>query len=710
MKFSDTLKDTQDEQGLLARLHSRYWLKAIPTSIGTGKKSLVSMASYQRAIAQFVGINSGNTKIPVVFSTGQQSYTDMQTEVVLSTNIDNKEFDAAVGLALHESNHILSTQKELLKKIETSPLPSQFEGFVETLNYTEKEIKKYLFHMFNFIEDRRVDKLGWDRAPGYRPYYTALYKKYFGNAENSLALKSTEYRENDLKSYYFRVINIMHPDADLDALLGLQYIYELMDLDNIGRLVNSYEAYEVGRDILEVIFSNIVAKKEEDEKGDEGEQGEPDPNNLDNPTEPSEESGKGKGEDDEEEDSKGAGNGEEEEEDGDNEEEDSKGAGEGEDEEDKEDKEGGSEGEDKDEGEDEGEKEDKPEPKELTKKEKEKVEEAFKKLKEFIDGEIEKGTLDADDIKKITNLQKANADYEYAQGDHKTGMPVFVIRHMTLDILKSLYIGNARPRNQKAVDKGTKLGRQLVRKLQLRNEVKIYRSKRKRAGQIDRRLLHAIGVGSTSIFEQVRVDEYGKALVHISIDASGSMDGDKWDNTIVATTALSYCATKIKNFDVVVDMRYTHGGGYYSTDGHEPVVAIMFDSRKDSFAKVATIYAHTDPNGLTPEGLCFEAIMNDILAEMKNKNGYFINFSDGEPNITNNNARRTSHLSPEDIAKYNVQRMRNSGIKILSFFIEGYGSSLKNFKYMYGKDAKAINTSSIVPLARELNKLFSETK
>ena len=673
-----------DKQSLLSKLHSKYWLNTIPSNTQSGNKSLVSMASYQRAIARFVGINSGNRDIPVRFSTGQQSYTDIENIVVLSANINNEEFDAAVGLALHESNHILSTQKDLMKKIEESALPAQFEGFVDTLNYTEKEIKKCLRDFFNFIEDRRIDKLGWDRAPGYRPYYTALYKKYFGAVDIGIGLESQAYRENNLKSYYHRVINVMHPKSDLDALRGLQYIFDLMDLDNIGRLANSYEAYEVGRDILEVVFSNIVAKNEEDEKKNSSEDGEgkPDPNNLDNPMV----SGDGEGDkSDDKKDKKGKSGAEKKEEESDGEEDD---------------KEGGS-GEDEDKEEDEVEDE-KPEPRELTEDEKEEIEKAFDKLKDFINGETKKEKISDDEEQKIGNLSDAKADYEYAQGDHKTGIAVFVIRHMTLDILKSIDIGSRNPGWGDAVVEGTKLGRQLVRKLQLRNEVKIYRSKRKRAGQIDRRLLHAIGVGSTSIFEQVKVEEYGDALAHISIDASGSMDGSKWHNTLVAVTGLSYCATKIKNFNVVVDMRFTQG---YS----EPVVAVMFDSRKDSFAKVSQLYAHTRPRGLTPEGLCYEAIMKDILGEMKNKNGYFINFSDGAPNITNDNLKRVSSLSPQDIAKVNVNRMKSAGIKVLAFYIGGgYGSS-STFKYMYGKDARTIDTNRIIPLARELNKLFAET-
>jgi len=49
------------------------------------------------------------------------------------------------------------------------------------------------------------------------------------------------------------------------------------------------------------------------------------------------------------------------------------------------------------------------------------------------------------------------------------------------------------------------------------------------------------------------------------------------------------------------------------------------------------------------------------------------------------------------------------GVKVLSYFIGGgYGSNEDNFKHMYGKDASFIETSQLVPLAKSLNKMFTE--
>ena len=138
-------------------------------------------------------------------------------------------------------------------------------------------------------------------------------------------------------------------------------------------------------------------------------------------------------------------------------------------------------------------------------------------------------------------------------------------------------------------------------------------------------------------------------------------------------------------------------------------MVMAYDSRVDSFKKIQTIFPYLQPAGLTPEGLCYEAILKDILSSVAGKIGYFINFSDGGPNMINednSNALKT----PEEIARVMVNKMRNVGIRILSFYISEYNEESESFTTMYGKDGKVIDVTKIIPLARELNKLFSTQK
>ena len=55
-----------------------------------------------------------------------------------------------------------------------------------------------------------------------------------------------------------------------------------------------------------------------------------------------------------------------------------------------------------------------------------------------------------------------------------------------------------------------------------------------------------------------------------------------------------------------------------------------------------------------------------------------------------------------------VDNMRKKGIKVLSYFIGGSASSRSNtdFTTMYGRSAEGIDVTSLIPLARTLNKMF----
>ena len=75
----------------------------IDTDVKKGK-DLVALAGYRRAISNFVNIVTGEN-IPVTFNNNDESFTDGK-KVVIGANLDDKKFDVAVGLALHEGSHI----------------------------------------------------------------------------------------------------------------------------------------------------------------------------------------------------------------------------------------------------------------------------------------------------------------------------------------------------------------------------------------------------------------------------------------------------------------------------------------------------------------------------------------------------------------------------------------------------------------------------
>jgi hypothetical protein len=78
------------------------------------RADIIKLASYKRAIANFVRIVTNRTDIEVNYSSGSQSYTDGKS-VVISSKISDTEFDCTVGLALHEGSHIALSDFRFLK-------------------------------------------------------------------------------------------------------------------------------------------------------------------------------------------------------------------------------------------------------------------------------------------------------------------------------------------------------------------------------------------------------------------------------------------------------------------------------------------------------------------------------------------------------------------------------------------------------------------
>ena len=179
------------------------------------KSDLIKLASYKRAIGNFVNIVTGKS-IPVKFSTGDQSYTDGDT-VVISSKLDDAEFDPIVGLALHEGSHIKLTDFSLLKKYfgNSAVTPTKIQNKIDSNPDIKWDIlstmSRYLKDILNIVEDRRIDSYVYNSAPGYRGYYHSMYDKYFNDSIIDKGLKSNEYTTEDWESYM-----LVDGDGDVD--------------------------------------------------------------------------------------------------------------------------------------------------------------------------------------------------------------------------------------------------------------------------------------------------------------------------------------------------------------------------------------------------------------------------------------------------------------------------------------------------------------
>ena len=93
--------------------------------------------------------------------------------------------------------------------------------------------------------------------------------------------------------------------------------------------------------------------------------------------------------------------------------------------------------------------------------------------------------------------------------------------------------------NRECINKGLVMGTILGRKLQVRGESRDTKWSRKDNGRIDKRLIAELGFGNSRVFQTTFVEQYSDAFLHISVDASGSMGGDKWTNTQTAVVAIA---------------------------------------------------------------------------------------------------------------------------------------------------------------------------
>jgi hypothetical protein len=255
---------------------------------------------------------------------------------------------------------------------------------------------------------------------------------------------------------------------------------------------------------------------------------------------------------------------------------------------------------------------------------------------------------------------------------------------------------------EESINTGMRLGTMLGKKLQIRNESNTLVFNRLRQGKIDKRMISSLGFGNEQVFNQILTDRFNPAIAHISIDASGSMSGEKWDKSQISAIAIAKAASMIQNLDVVISYRSTEHIG----NKQVPAIFIAYDSRKDNINKITRLFQYISCPGVTPEGLCFEAIQNLIDEGNNGVDSYFINFSDGEPYFENSDLNYYGTGAQQHTRKQ-VENMRSRGIKVLSYFISGkYTSNIDSFKTMYGQDAENVNVTKLNELTKSLNKRF----
>ena len=618
------------------------------------KKDHVGLAGHKRAIGNFVRIVSGEN-IPVRFMSRGDSYTDGKT-VTISSNINERNFDHVVGLALHEGSHIAYSDFEVFKEVRNW-------DHLRNWDLTPPRME-FLRGMINYIEDRRVDTLVFKSSPGYKGYYHTLYSKFFNHKKIGKGLKSKMYRELDFESYMFRIINFTNEGTDLNALPRLRDIYRLIDMKNILRLKSTDDVIEVAKSVCDIVFKLV-----DENKGD-GKQNE-----------------NGEGEEDSDGEEK---------------------------------KEGGSPsssgGTQVDTGDAEMTPDDSPlssdessEGEEISDTMMKSIEKIFNDTKELLDGNTKKTKMTKKDKKIVEALGNSNSEMVETGGGGLGKTKVVVIPDLTQELCDSdafdfLYHSQYGWRGDREEDiaNGFRLGTILGKKLKIRGEERDLIFTRQNSGKIDKKLIAELGFDNMNVFSQVTSERYNKANLHISIDASGSMSGTKLSKSIISTVAMVKAADMAGNINVVVSFRWT--------DNKKPVVIICYNSRKDKLNKITKLWKYINAGGTTPESLCYEALMKKWLSGVRGEDNYFINYSDGEPWFSNDDIYYHGNPAQKHTQKM-VKMMKNNGIKISSYFItEGYTyrDSKGSFTKMYGRDANFIDPTNMMEVAKSMNKKFLE--
>ena len=637
----------------------------------------VKLNSYRRAVANFVKILT-NKEIPVRFA-GVHSYTDGQC-VTISTDIKDDNFDVTVGLALHEASHILLTDFSLLPILtggyheEVEKRASQFP--------TNHEGRMVIKELLNWVEDRRIDHYVFSTSPGYKAYYHKLYDYYFNNDKLiTKAFKAKKYRNNkEMDSWMMHIVNMTNANFNPSAMPGLDRVAQIINLANISRLKSTNDALDVVLQMIDVILEFLDWTPQAQQPQQQPEAGEGEAGEEQESSNSDQESDSGEGE-----------------------------AGE-----------------------------------DLTEQEIREIEQHLAKQEKFTNDEINKKKATRSLTDKLERVEKQGTTIEQVGGKYTclsydvTGRE-FIAAAASKDLLieakktvshspwrsqqredatalvqqlqdqQSLlddaYFLRDKAEYTKAIADGLLMGQLLGRKLQMRNESRERVDNRLRSGKIDNRRLSAAGYGIESIFQQVTIDKYKKANIHLSLDGSGSMAGTNWENTVKLAAAIAKAITYTSNVAMQISIRVTSSGSH-------PVNYFVYDSRNNTIRELQIILGSFRPNGATPEGLCFESMIkkNQLVKANAEMDSYFVNISDGAPGGVQNYDGTTAMNHTRD----QITKMRNDlGMNILSYFMSEHNhtdfSSTcdgKMFQGMYGKAATQVQPDNALQIAKTLNNMF----
>jgi hypothetical protein len=553
---------------------------------------------------------------------------------------------------------------------------------------------QYIFALSNWIEDRRIDNLVFRSSPGYKSYYHTLYEKYYLSDAVTKLLRSSDYRNEDVDSYKTRIIGLINPASDRDALVGLRNIINLIDLHNIDRLKDTKDSIELAYRVADMVARYCLKYQDKQAaqpqpqaqapqaaqggnspqagSGNEPKDGEGDPDDNGE-----------KADGDDPITSKGDGN--------------------------------------------------------MSMKDLDKASKVMEDIDNLLNGKPKKTKMSSQNnriVKTLAGNADTTVDTVEFQGQK---VPVIhvrlspnMIRSYTSDSPVAQGISSYNADHLKAgnhwsivppdksgwswtskaikeqgdlIRKGISLGTQLGKKLQVRDQIRDTRFNRLKTGKIDNRLLYQCGYDVFNIFEQVHVDKYTPSILDISVDASSSMSGEKWNNTQVAILAIAKAASMIQNLRVKVSYRYNPRVGKQDA----ALFLDAYDSKRDKIKHLEDAVFVLRPDNCTVDSLitAYQLKKHLITPGSSEVKSYFLNFSDGAPGANVGTLHYGGIEAHNHIAKCR-RDIEAMGVTVMSYFIgRDSDNGKKRFMEDWGvRNASFIDVTEVLPLAKSLNQMF----
>jgi len=331
-----------------------------------------------------------------------------------------------------------------------------------------------------------------------------------------------------------------------------------------------------------------------------------------------------------------------------------------------------------------------------------KTREHVDRQKNFINSQYRKKRVHKkvkDQVNKLANSDTKINNYSLSQN---TSIPTLITKDW------EEYFTGPFGHNEEAVNKGLFLGKQLLKKLKVRNTVKKDIFENQKKGKLNPSKLYQAPF-SKNLFYRIEKEDYKNTFIHISLDLSGSMRGEKLTQTIQTAVAIAYAACNMKGFDVEISLRGTidpNKSKSMHSSNQVPVLAYAFNSKKDSIKKLQR-FKKLITCGMTPEGICLDQVRKDLPSSSYYQEVYLVNISDGLPNISS--ASYSFSTAINHTAKV-VNEYKKDNIGLLSYFIhDTWDKTQKSegtFKKMYGKSAKYIDINNISLVANSINNLL----